>query len=60
MTKKAYMIPSLKTLDVNEEQLLISISVDGGADSDDVLVVGGDGDADSEGLGKGFSAWDEE
>ncbi len=59
MNKKAYIIPTLKALDINEEQLLISISVDGGADSDDVLVVGGDGDADSEGLSKFNSAWDE-
>lgn len=59
MTKKAYIIPSLKSLDVNEEQLLISISVDGGTNNDDVLVVGGDGDADADGLGKGYNPWED-
>ena len=57
MNKKAYIIPALKSLDINEEQLLISISVDGGNDSDDILVVGGDGDADADGLGKS-SVWE--
>ena len=57
MNKKAYIIPALKSLDINEEQLLISISVDGGNDNDDVLVVGGDGDADAGGLGKS-SVWE--
>lgn len=57
MNKKAYIIPTLKTLDINEEQLLISISVDGGTTNDDILGLGGDGNADDEGLGK-TSVWD--
>lgn len=57
MTKKTYVTPMLKSLDVEEVQLLISISVDGGSDNDDVLVPGGDGDADADGLAKS-SVWD--
>lgn len=55
--KKKYVTPVLKSLDINEEQLLISISVDGGTNNDDILGLGGDGNADDEGLGKS-SVWD--
>lgn len=58
MNKKIYIIPSLKSLDINEEQLLFSISVDGGADGNDVLTGGGDGNADTDGLSKPSSVWD--
>ena len=59
MNKKVYIIPALKSLDIRDEQLLFSISVDGGTTGSDVLTGGGDGDAGTDGLGKGSSVWDD-
>ena len=45
MEKKAYIIPALKTLSVNEEQLLLTVSISDGTNNIDDLTDGGDGDA---------------
>ena len=55
MNKKAYIIPTMKALNANEEALMLSVSTDGAT----ILTVdeGGDGDA-ANALGK-TNVWDD-
>lgn len=52
--KKEYIIPMLKSLNVYEEQLMLTASIEG----ENLEVIYSDGDAGAEGLGKS-SIWDE-
>ena len=53
--RKEYINPTVKTLDVNEESLLISVST---GDNTTLNVSDGEGDA-SEALGKSTNVWED-
>ncbi|MBQ8047354.1 MAG: hypothetical protein IJ196_05455 [Prevotella sp.] len=57
--KKNYVHPTLKSLAVSQEELLLTVSIsDGNSNIDNLNEDPTDGDAGNEGLAKPFTVWD--
>lgn len=61
--KKKYIIPETLTTSIVEEQMVLTLSQDGGVDDDGNVVIGGnpgDGDGDDAATKRQFNVWDDD